>query len=182
MSTLLSAGGVQVARESRAWQTVQTAHVASFSPFHRRNTQLFLHSLQRLDDAALSQRLYEHEDWRHSITDPCLHTFAVRSQIFSLWRFQDILAHGTMNRPAGDLACIPGFGAAFWSDSACVFQSKPLFKKQPCIMYWSGTIYRLCWQSAIINRMDSEAYGVTIHMNCVARGWRSISCLNCNCW
>jgi len=51
MSTWLSAGGVQVARES-AWQVVRTAHAASFSPFHHRNTQLFLHSMQRLDDAA----------------------------------------------------------------------------------------------------------------------------------
>ena len=31
---------------------VRTAHAASFSPFHHRNTQLFLHSMQRLDDAA----------------------------------------------------------------------------------------------------------------------------------
>jgi len=78
MSTWLSAGGVQVARES-AWQVVRTAHAASISPFHHRNTQLFLHSMQRLDDAALSQRLYEHDDGQHAITDPCLRTFAVRS-------------------------------------------------------------------------------------------------------
>jgi hypothetical protein len=65
---------------------------------------LFLHILQRLDDAAFSQQLCEHEDGQHAITDPCLHTFAVHSEILSLWRFQDILACGTMNRPAGDLA------------------------------------------------------------------------------
>ena len=52
MNTWLSAGGVQVARKSTAWQVVRTTHAASFTPFHHRNTQLFLHSLQRFDDAA----------------------------------------------------------------------------------------------------------------------------------
>jgi hypothetical protein len=46
----------------------------------------------------LSQQLREHKDWRHAITDPCLRTFAVCSEILPLWRFQDILACGTMNR------------------------------------------------------------------------------------
>jgi len=46
----------------------------------------------------LFQQLCEHEDGRHAITDPCLRTFAVRSEILPLWRFQDILACGMMNR------------------------------------------------------------------------------------
>jgi hypothetical protein len=37
----------------------------------------------------------------------------------------------------------------------------PFSKKQPCITQWSGTIYRLYWQSAVVNLMDSEVYGVT---------------------
>lgn len=49
----------------------------------------------------LSQWLCEHEDGRHAITDPSLRTFAVRSEILSL--FGDILAYGTMNRLTGDL-------------------------------------------------------------------------------
>ena len=65
----------------------------------------------------LSQQLCEHEDGRHAITDPCLRTFAVRSEILSLWRFQDILACGTMNRPAGDLA-----GDAFLDMVRCAGQ------------------------------------------------------------
>jgi hypothetical protein len=32
----------------------------------------------------LSQRLCDYEDGRHAITDPCLRTFAVRSEILSL--------------------------------------------------------------------------------------------------
>jgi hypothetical protein len=110
----------------------------------------------------LSQRLCEHEDGRHTITDPCL-TFAVCSEILSLWRFQDILACGTMNRPAGDLA-----GDAFLDTVRRAGQIQlapsnpsPFFKKQPCITHWSGTIHRLYWQSAVVNRMDSEAYGIT---------------------
>jgi len=51
----------------------------------------------------LSQRLCEHEDGRHAITDPRLHTFAERSDILSLGCFQDVLAWHE-DRLTGDLA------------------------------------------------------------------------------
>ena len=77
----------------------------------------------------LSQRLYEHEDGQHAITDPYLPTLC-------LWRFQDIPAYGTMNRPASDLA-----GDAFRdtvprSHQIQLAPSNPspfFFKKQLCI-------------------------------------------------
>ena len=84
----------------------------------------------------LSQRLCEHEDGWHAIIDPCLPTFAARSEFLSLWRFQDILAYGTTNRLAGDLADDAFLDTVRRTGQIQLTPSNkgPFLKKQPCIM------------------------------------------------
>ena len=85
----------------------------------------------------LFQRLCEHEDGRRAITRPYLRTFAVRSEILSLWRSQDILACGTVDRPAGDLAGDTLLDTVRRAGQIQLAPSNPssFSKKQPCITH-----------------------------------------------
>jgi len=49
------------------------------APFTTGTPNCFCIACSALMTRPLSQRLYEHEDGQHAITDPCLRTFALRS-------------------------------------------------------------------------------------------------------